>query len=47
MLMFKEIAEILTHNIDEITRRWVEGLRQSQRTEVQNHMLTAEIVDGM
>ncbi|MEA2573700.1 MAG: two-component system, cell cycle response regulator [Chloroflexia bacterium] len=45
--MFKEIAEILTHNIDEITRRWVEGLRQSQRTEVQNHMLTAEIVDGM
>ncbi len=46
-LMFKEIAEILTQNIDEMTRRWVEGLRQSQRTEVHNHMLTAEIVDGM
>ena len=45
--MFQEIAEILTHNIDEITRRWVEGLRQSQRTEVQKHMLTAEIVDGI
>lgn len=45
--MFKETAEILTHNIDEITRRWVEGLRQSQRTEVHNNMLTAEIVDGM
>ncbi|HEX8600274.1 MAG TPA: GGDEF domain-containing protein [Chloroflexia bacterium] len=45
--MFKEIAEVLTQNIDEITRRWVEGLRQSQRTEVQKHMLTAEIVDGM
>ena len=45
--MFKEISDILTHNIDEITRRWVEGLRQSQRTEVQKHMLTAEIVDGI
>lgn len=45
--MFKEIAEILTHNIDEITRRWVEGLRHSLRTEVQKHMLTAEIVDGI
>lgn len=45
--MFKEIAELLTQNIDEVTRRWVEGLRQSQRTEVQKHMLTAEIVDGM
>lgn len=47
MLMFKEIAEILTQNIDEITRRWVEGLRQSQRMEVQKSMLTAEIVDGI
>jgi diguanylate cyclase (GGDEF)-like protein len=45
--VFKEISDILTHNIDEITRRWVEGLRQSQRTEVQKHMLTAEIVDGI
>ncbi|MDQ3928549.1 MAG: diguanylate cyclase [Chloroflexota bacterium] len=45
--MFKEIADILTQNIDEITRRWVEALRQSQRTEVQKHMLTAEIVDGI
>lgn len=45
--MFKEVAEILTQNIEEITRRWVEGLRQSQRTEVQKHMLTAEIVDGV
>ena len=45
--MFEEIAEILTHNIDEITRRWVEGLRHSLRTEVQKHMLTAEIVDGI
>ncbi len=43
--MFKEIADILTQNIDEITRRWVEALRQSQRTEVLMHMLTAEIVD--
>lgn len=45
--MFRETADILTDNIDEITRRWVEGLRQSQRTEVHNGMLTAEIVDGM
>lgn len=45
--MFRETAEILTQNIDEITRRWVEGLRQSQRTEIHNNMLTAEIVDGM
>jgi diguanylate cyclase (GGDEF)-like protein len=45
--MFKELADYLTDNIDEITRRWVEGLRQSKRTEVHKHMLTADIVDGM
>ena len=31
--MLEQIAETLTHNIDEITRRWVEALRQSPRTE--------------
>ena len=45
--MFKETAEIITANIDEIARRWVDNLRQSSRTEVHNHLLSAEIVDGV
>ncbi|HUP26791.1 MAG TPA: GGDEF domain-containing protein [Chloroflexia bacterium] len=44
--MFKQIAEILTNNIDAITRRWVDDLRLTERTQVHNNMLTAEIVSG-
>ena len=45
--MFRDIATVLTQSIDEITRRWVEALRTSERTEVHKQLLTAEIVDGM
>lgn len=45
--MLKEIALALTHSIDEITRKWVDGLRLSSRTEVHKQLLSAEIVDGM
>lgn len=45
--MFDEIAQALTHGIDEITRIWVESLRLSARTEVHKQLLTAEIVDGI
>lgn len=44
--MFKQIAEIISENIDAITRRWVDELRQSERTPVHHNMLTAEIVSG-
>ncbi len=44
--MFKQIAEIISENIDTITRRWVDELRQSERTQVHHNMLTAEIVSG-
>jgi diguanylate cyclase (GGDEF)-like protein len=45
--MLKQVARIITDNIENIVRRWVDDLRQSTRTEVQSHMLTAEIVDSM
>src|SRR5688500_9934942 len=44
--MFKQIADIISDNIDTITRRWVDELRQSERTPVHHSMLTAEIVSG-
>jgi len=44
--MFKQIAEIISENIDPITRRWVEELRRSERTPTHHNMLTAEIVSG-
>ncbi len=44
--MFTEIARTLKENIDEITRRWVDELRLSERTQVHNQLLTAEIVNG-
>jgi diguanylate cyclase (GGDEF)-like protein len=45
--MFKETAQLITEHIDDITRRWVEDLRQTERTEAHNGMLTVEIVNGM
>ena len=44
--MFKQIADIISENIDNITRRWVDELRQSERTQIHHNMLTAEIVSG-
>ncbi len=46
-LVLKQVARVLTDNIEQIVRRWVDDLRASARTEVQNQMLTAEIVDSM
>jgi diguanylate cyclase (GGDEF)-like protein len=45
--MYREIARVLTNNIDEITRKWVEALRLSARTEVHKQLLSSEIVDGV
>src|SRR4051812_30204079 len=45
--MFNEVARNLTANIDDITRRWVEELRQNTRTVVHQQLLSAEIVDGV
>ncbi len=45
--MLKQVARIITENIDGIVRRWVDDLRQSTRTEVHDNMLTSEIVDSM
>src|SRR5215210_5883826 len=45
-LMFKQIAEIISENIDIITRRWVDELRHSERTPIHHNMLTSEIVSG-
>src|SRR5690349_12009729 len=45
--MSREIAQVLTQNIDEITRKWVDNLRLSNRTEVHKQLLSAEIVDGI
>lgn len=45
--MLNRTAQILTENIDEITRRWVDELRASDRTESHKHMLTSEIVSGV
>ena len=44
--MFTQIAEIISDNIDAITRRWVDELRQNERTPIHHNMLTAEIVSG-
>src|SRR5437868_3528354 len=46
-VMFREVAKSLTDSIDEITRRWVEDLRQNTRTQVHKELLSAEIVDGV
>jgi diguanylate cyclase (GGDEF)-like protein len=45
--MLQDVADAITDNIEEITRRWVDALRQSPRTEVHNQLLTAEIVNGI
>jgi diguanylate cyclase (GGDEF)-like protein len=45
--MLQDVADAITDNIEEITRRWVDELRQSPRTEVHKQLLTAEIVNGM
>jgi diguanylate cyclase (GGDEF)-like protein len=45
--MQQQIADIITANIEDITRRWVDELRQSERTEIHNELLTAEIVGGI
>ena len=42
--MLQQVADMITANIDEITRRWVEELRRSERTEIHNQLLTSEIV---
>src|SRR5438094_4427411 len=45
--VLKEIADAITQNIDEITRRWVDDLRQNPRTEIHKQLLSADIVDGV
>jgi diguanylate cyclase (GGDEF)-like protein len=45
--MFSEIADALTQQIDEITRHWVDELRQSKRTETHKQLLSSEIVNGI
>lgn len=45
--MYREIAQVLRESIDEITRKWVDDLRSSVRTEAHKQLLSAEIVDGM
>ncbi|HET9494779.1 MAG TPA: GGDEF domain-containing protein [Chloroflexia bacterium] len=45
--MLKEIASIVLDNVDGITRAWVDELRGTDRTEIHNQLLTAEIVNGM
>ncbi len=45
--MLDRIADLLAMNIDEITREWVEELRNSDRTEIHKQLLTAEIVSGV
>jgi diguanylate cyclase (GGDEF)-like protein len=45
--MLKEIAAIILENVDGITRTWVDELRGTDRTEIHNQLLTAEIVNGV
>jgi len=45
--MLQTIADVITANIEEITKRWVDDLRQNGRTEIHNQLLTSEIVSGM
>jgi diguanylate cyclase (GGDEF)-like protein len=45
-VMLHQIAGLITANIDEITRRWVEELRRSALTEIHNQLLTSEIVNS-
>jgi diguanylate cyclase (GGDEF)-like protein len=45
--MFTEIAQTLTESIDDITRKWVDDLRQNTRTEIHKQLLSADIVDGV
>ncbi len=45
--MSKEIADVILANIDDITKRWVDVLRQSPRTEIHGRLLSSEIVDGV
>jgi diguanylate cyclase (GGDEF)-like protein len=44
--MLQQIADMITANIDEITRQWVEELRKSERTQIHNQLLTSEIVNS-
>jgi diguanylate cyclase (GGDEF)-like protein len=44
--MLQQVADLITANIDEITKRWVEELRRSERTEIHNQLLTSEIVNS-
>ena len=45
--MLREIGQIILDNVDGITRAWVDELRGTNRTEIHNQLLTAEIVNGM
>lgn len=45
--MLTQVAQIITDNIDQIVRRWVDDLRLTDRTEIHKSMLTSEIVDSM
>jgi diguanylate cyclase (GGDEF)-like protein len=45
--MLAQLARLLNDNIDHITRKWVDELRHSQRTEVHKHLLTGELVGSM
>ena len=45
--MLKEISDIILGNVDGIARAWVDELRGTDRTEIHNQLLTAEIVNGM
>ena len=45
--MLKQVARIITENVEQIVARWVQDLRSTARTEIHNEMLTSEIVDSM
>jgi diguanylate cyclase (GGDEF)-like protein len=44
--MLREIAQIIIDNVDGIARNWVDELRSTDRTEIHNQLLTADIVNG-
>ena len=45
--MLHRVAEILTAQIEPITRAWVADLRQTPATEIHNNLFTRQIVDGL
>lgn len=45
--MYSDIAQLLTNSIDEISRRWVDELRRTERTDVHKQLLSSEIIGGV